>query len=458
MPVTTYYADHAWLGGDAAAAGVVVETGGGHVTAVRQGVPAAPPGAVHLRGLTLPGLANAHSHAFHRALRGRTQRERGTFWTWRRQMYAVAARLTPDTYHALARAAYAEMALAGVTCVGEFHYVHHDAAGRRYASPNAMGEALVAAAAEAGIRITLLDTCYLRGGFGMPLEGPQTRFGDADAAAWAERAAELKGGGHARIGAAVHSVRAVAPDDVDVVAGWARDREAPLHFHLSEQVAENEACLSAYGRTPTALLDEHGALGPLSTAVHATHLTTGDITLLGGSRTCVCMCPTTERDLADGIGPARSLADAGSPISLGSDSNAVVDLLEEARAVELDERLASRHRGHWLAADLLRAATADGHASLGWPGAGRIEPGAPADLVTVGLDSVRLAGSPAGALLESVVFAATAADVREVVSGGRHIVSGGRHLLVQDVPAALASAIAEVTGEPAVKETTGDRA
>ncbi|MDH2424007.1 formimidoylglutamate deiminase [Sphaerisporangium sp. TRM90804] len=443
--MTVYYADHAWLGGEATEAGVVIEAGDGRVTRVRPGVAQAPPGAVRLRGVTVPGLADAHSHAFHRALRGRTQRGRGTFWTWREQMYRVAARLTPETYHALARAAYAEMALAGVTCVGEFHYLHHDTAGRRYASPNVMGEALTAAAAEAGVRVTLLDTCYLRGGFDAPLEGPQLRFGDGDAAAWADRAAGLKGDGHARVGAAIHSVRAVPAAQLGTVASWARERGAPLHFHLSEQVAENEACLAATGRTPAELLGDSGALGPLSAAVHATHLTPGDVALLGGTRTGVCMCPTTERDLADGIGPARALADAGSPLSLGSDSHAVVDLLEEARAVELDERLARRRRGNWLAADLLRAATRDGHAALGWPEAGAIEPGAPADLVTVTLDSVRMAGSPSDALVESLVFGATAADVREVVAGGRHIVSEGRHLLLGDVPALLADAVAAVT-------------
>ncbi|GII67418.1 formimidoylglutamate deiminase [Sphaerisporangium krabiense] len=491
MAVTVYYADHAWLnaspapvgtggprsdqgagagagsdpgalgesgpgalGRSGAAAfggipevvrGVVVEVSGGRITAVRHGVDAPPPGAVHLRGVTLPGLANAHSHAFHRALRGRTQRERGTFWTWRRQMYEVAARLTPDTYHALARAAYAEMALAGITCVGEFHYVHHQPGGRPYDAPSAMGEALIAAAADAGIRITLLDTCYLRGGFAAPLEGPQLRFGDRDAHAWADRAASLKSGGHARVGAAVHSVRAVPEGEIGVVSGWARERGAPLHFHLSEQVAENEGCLAAYGRTPAALLESHGALGPFATAVHATHLTPEDITLLGGSGTGVCMCPTTERDLADGIGPARALAGAGAPLSLGSDSNAVVDLFEEARGVELDERLATRERGHWLAAELLRGATSGGHAALGWPEAGRIAVGAPADLVTVTLDSVRTAGAPLDALVETIVFAATAADVREVVCEGRHIVHEGRHTLVGDVPSTLTTAINRLT-------------
>jgi cytosine/adenosine deaminase-related metal-dependent hydrolase len=178
--------------------------------------------------------------------------------------------------------------------------------------------------------------------------------------------------------------------------------------------------------------------------VHATHLTDADIALLGGTATTVCMTPTTERDLADGIGPARTLADSGSPLSLGSDSNSVIDLLEEARAVELDERLRTERRGHWTAAELLRAATGDGHASLGWPEAGRLEAGAPADFVTVALDTVRLAGAEPATLLESVVFAASAADVRHVVVAGRTVVAEGRHALVDDVPAALHAAIRRV--------------
>jgi formiminoglutamate deiminase len=437
--VTSYLAEHAWLGGDRAEAGVLLEVEGDRITAVRPG--AEPPaGAERLPGLTLPGLANGHSHAFHRALRGRTHRSGGSFWTWREDMYAVAATLTPDTYAALARAVFAEMALAGITCVGEFHYLHHGPGGTPYDDPNAMGEALLAAADDAGVRITLIDTCYLTGGFGRPLEGPQLRFGDGDAERWAARAAALRPGPRARIGAAVHSVRAVPAEQLPTVAGWAADREAPLHAHLSEQRAENDDCRAAHGRTPTQLLADAGALGPRTTAVHATHLTDSDVALLGGSRTTVCLCPTTERDLADGIGPARALADAGAPLSVGSDSNAVVDLLEEARGVELDERLATQRRGHWPTPDLLRAATADGAAALGWPDAGRLEPGALADFVSVGTDSVRLAGARPDTLLESVLFAATAADVREVVVGGRRIVREGRHATL-DVPRALDAAI-----------------
>ncbi|MEO3868806.1 formimidoylglutamate deiminase [Nonomuraea sp. B12E4] len=436
----TYWAEHAWTGG-AVASGVVIETAGERIAAVRTGVAAPPPGAERLPGLTVPGLANAHSHAFHRALRGFVQRGSGTFWTWRETMYGVSARLDPGSYLELARAVYAEMALAGITCVGEFHYLHHAPGGRPYAEPNSMGEALIEAAARAGIRITLLDTCYLAAGFGTPPEQHQLRFSDGDAAAWAARAAELKERPHARIGAAVHSVRAVPADQIAPVAEWAAERQAPLHVHLSEQPAENEACLAAHGRTPTGLLAERGALGPRTSAVHATHLTGADLGLLGGSGTTVCLCPTTERDLADGIGPAADLARAGSPLTLGSDSHAVIDLFEEARAMELDERLRTRRRGHWSAAALLRAATLDGHASLGWPEAGRIEAGALADLATVALDSVRTAGPPPSLGAETAVFAATAADVRHVVVGGRTVVRDGVHLTAGDVPGALARAV-----------------
>ncbi|MFF7730731.1 formimidoylglutamate deiminase [Streptomyces sp. NPDC008001] len=446
LTAQTYWAEHALLD-TGVEPGVVIETGAdGRITAVRPGLLAPPPGAVTLRGITLPGLANAHSHAFHRALRGATQAGEGTFWTWRDVMYRVADNLTPDNYFALARAAYAEMALAGITSVGEFHYVHHLPGGARYDNPNAMGEALIAAAAEAGIRITLLDTCYLSSGFGAPPNKHQRRFSDGTAELWAERASALKGDGNTRIGAAVHSVRAVPADQLETVAAWAQERDAPLHVHLSEQTAENDACVEAHGFTPTALLSHHGVLGPRTTAVHATHLTQGDIRLLGHSGTGVCMCPTTERDLADGIGPARALQEAGSPLSLGSDSHAVVDLLEEARAMEMDERLHTRTRGHWNAVQLLRAASADGHAALGWEEAGRIAPGALADLTAVALDSVRTAGPPPALAAETAVFAATGADVRDTVVGGRHIVRDGTHQLVADVPRALAESVAAVRG------------
>ncbi|MEH0396694.1 formimidoylglutamate deiminase [Streptomyces sp. B21-088] len=442
-PVTaTYWMSHAWLGTHVEP-GVLLEVSGGRVAGVRTGVDTPPPGATALHGLTVPGLANTHSHAFHRALRSTVQVGSGTFWTWRETMYRTASRLTPDTYYDLARATYAEMALAGITAVGEFHYLHHAPGGTPYDNSNAMGEALIAAAAEAGIRITLLDTAYLAAGFGEKPNRHQTRFSDGTADAWAERASLLEGDDDlVVIGAAIHSVRAVPAEQLATVARWARERSVPLHVHLSEQTAENDACLAAHGRTPTRLLADHGVLGPATTGIHNTHLTPEDIELLGASRTGTCMCPTTERDLADGIGPADALQRAGSPLSLGSDSHAVIDLFEEARAMELNERLRTHVRGHWTASALLRAASADGHAALGRPDGGTLEPGAPADLTTVALDSVRTAGPVPRLGAEAAVFAATAADVRHTVVAGRHIVRDGRHTRIEDVPGALASAVA----------------
>jgi formiminoglutamate deiminase len=400
----------------------------------------APPEATTLPGLTIPGLANGHSHAFQRALRGRTQAGRGDFWTWRQRMYEIAEAIDPDLYLALARATFAEMALAGITAVGEFHYLHHGPGGARYSDPNATGRAVIDAARQAGIRITLLDTCYLQGGIGREPEGAQLRFSDGSAEAWAERVSELEAGSGARIGAAIHSVRAVDRAASAAVAAIAAKRSWRLHAHVSEQPAENEECAAAYGLTPTAVLSEAGALSERFTAVHATHLGEADFGLLGNGGCGVCLCPTTERDLADGVGPARRLADSGARLSLGTDSQASIDIFEEARAVELDERLESGVRGRHSAAELLGAATAGGHASIGWPEGGRIAPGALADLVTVDLTSVRLAGTSTDHAIESLVFAASAADVRDVIVGGEFVVREGAHLRL-NVAAELNTAI-----------------
>ena len=469
-----WLADLAWLPGQGVRPDVLIEAKGDRFTSVTPDASATPtsmstptstPASFasstssaleRLRGLTLPGFANAHSHAFHRALRATTQADRGTFWTWRERMYAVAARLDPDSYLRLARAVYAEMALAGVSCVGEFHYLHHQPGGHPYADRNAMGRALLQAAAEAGLRITLLDACYLSGGLAeegpLPLAGPQLRFGDGDALRWAARVTELGYdehgmiSPHAQVGAAVHSVRAVPRDQMHPVAAWARRCGAPLHAHMSEQAGENEACQAVYGVSPARLLYDEDVLGPRTTVVHATHVDADDLELLGGCQTFACLCPTTERDLGDGLAPARALAAAGCPLTLGSDSHAVVDLLEEARGVEYAERLAQRSRGHFTAETLLRAATSDGHTSLGWPDAGEIAPGARADLVTVSLDSVRTAGTATEVALEAAVFAATAVDIRDVVIAGQDVVRDGVHLLVPDVPGELSRAIRAVLG------------
>jgi formiminoglutamate deiminase len=433
--MTTLFASRALLP-SGLARDVLIEIGGGRFTSVTPDAGPPGPDATRLRGVVLPGFANAHSHAFHRALRGRTHAGGGTFWTWRDAMYTLASRLDPDNYLALARAVYAEMALAGITTVGEFHYVHHGPGGQPYRDRNAMGHALQQAAADAGIRLTLLDTCYLEGGLAasghLPLDELQLRFGDKTADAWASRVAGIEARPGTVTGAAIHSVRAVAAGDLARVAAASAGR--PLHVHLSEQPAENQAALAYYGRTPTALLAESGALTPRTTAVHATHLSGDDIRILGDTQVTTCFCPTTEQDLADGIGPARALADAGARLSLGSDQNAVIDLIGEARALESGERLASLRRGRFRPDELLAAATA--HGSLGWPDAGAIAPGLRADLVCVRTDTVRTAGADPAQIL----LAATAADIDAVWADGTPVVSGGAHRL-GDVAGLLRDAI-----------------
>jgi formiminoglutamate deiminase len=433
------WCERAWLGGDEVARGVMLELDAGTIAAVRRDVITPPPMAERLGGLVIPGFANAHSHAFQRALRGRTQAPTGgSFWSWRRQMYALAAQLDPDSMLALARATFAEMALAGITLVGEFHYVHHGPDGVAYDEPNAMAHALIQAAADVGVRLTLLDACYLHGG--IEPDPVQRRFFDDDVDAWVARVDPLRPAPMVKIGAAIHSMRAVQPEHAATVARWADAHAAPLHAHVSEQPAENEASLQVYGATPVALLGFEGALSDRFTAVHATHLADEDVELLGGAGAHVCLCPTTERDLADGIGPAVRLREAGARLAVGTDSNAIIEPLEEARAIELDERLAGGVRGLHSGAQLLDAATGGGYRSLGWAGGGAIEQGAPADLVAIHTDSVRLAGVGDEALIDGLVFAAGAADVNDVIVDGRFIVREGRHVLI-DVPHALREAI-----------------
>ena len=442
--VTTWWCERAWLPHGLTQGVRIVVGEDGRIDEVTPGVQPGD-GETRLRGVVLPGFANVHSHAFHRALRGRTHDSGGTFWMWRERMYALAARMDPESYCDLATAVYAEMALAGVTCVGEFHYLHHGPGGARYGDPNAMGEALREAARRAGIRLTLLDTCYLSAGIGVPLEGVQRRFDDGDAEGWANRVSALADDAFFRVAAGIHSVRAVPADQfADIVDATteADGARRPLQMHLSEQRSENAACLAAYGVTPTRLLADHGVLHSSVSAVHATHLTPEDVALIGGSHTSTCICPTTERDVADGIGPSRDLTDAGSSLTLGTDQNAVVDLFEEARGLEMHERLATGDRGRFAVSELVDAMTVYGHAALGWPEAGRVEVGAFADLVSVRTDSVRTAG----VLPEQVVMAASAADIDTLLVAGRPVVQDGRHQLIEHPGHMLVEAVDQAWG------------
>lgn len=417
---------------------VLIEVEDGEITKIEVGHRGVE--AERLDGVVLPGLVNAHSHAFHRLLRGRTHRQGGDFWLWREEMYRHADDLTPETYEQVATAVYTEMALAGVTAVGEFHYLHHQRDGIPYDDPNEMGHALIRAARAAGIRIALLDAGYFSSGFGEePLAPVQTRFSDGDGDRWLQRVDSLRAVYYddpdVVIGIAPHSVRAVPEAVMVSVANW-HDGEIPLHVHVSEQPAENMACLEATTLTPTGVLDRVGLLGPATTLVHATHVTEPDIATIAGSGAGVCYCATTERDLGDGLGPSAALDAGGVSLSVGSDSHAVIDLFEEARGIEMHARLASGRRGLLSPESLLRAATTSGSMSLGFPGTG-LEVGSPADFVVVDPDSPRLAGTLGEETPAAVVFAATAADVTDVFVAGRQVVTGRDHPLRDRIESTL---------------------
>ena len=442
MMTQAFHAQWAWRGGEEAIANVRITVSNGVISNVEDGVDAQA-SDVCIAGVVMPGLVNAHSHAFHRALRGRTHGGSGDFWSWRTPMYEIANRLTPETYGELAAMTFAEMALSGITGVGEFHYIHHQADGTKYTNPNEMGLAMVEASKRAGIRMALLDVAYLHGGLDKPEPlAEQKRFSDGTIDSWLDRVDALGEGGEGwTVGMAPHSVRAVHPNELEEVV--ANRHGKVVHVHVSEQPAENAACIASTGKTPTQVLADAGLLGRHFTAVHATHLTATDISLLGSSHSGVCMCPTTERDLADGVGPASSLSAGGAVLSLGSDSNAFIDLFEEARAVETDERLVTGKRGVHSPASLLIAATTGGATALGWGQYG-IQIGAPADFIALSLDSVRLASFDAAHAAAHIVHSASPADVSDVWVGGRQIVQDHQHLTVSDVVGGLGRAIAAV--------------
>lgn len=400
-----WHAEQAWLGRAARNALITVEAG--RIESVEEGV-RAPAGATVLKGWTVPGFANVHSHAFQRSLRGHAESGGRNFWEWREQMFQVATRWDEQGYMEHCTALFNEMLAAGITAVGEFHYLH--------ARGNGLGNAMIHAARNTGIRLTLVDACYLQGGVdGRPLEGAQRTFSDGDVQRWATRVGELAGGDGVRIAAAVHSVRAVDPTSMRVVAEWARQRGAPLHVHLAEQPAEVDECRAVHGCSPTELLEREGILGEDLTAIHAIHVTDSDIALLGRHRVSVCACTTSERDLGDRVGPLHGLAEAGCRLTVGSDANVVTDVIEEARGLELDQRRATGLRVLHQPDELLRAATAGGMHALGWE-SGELKAGRLADFVTL---------DPAGEELDSsaVIYARAGRDVTHVVVGGKTVYS-----------------------------------
>ncbi|HUF12364.1 MAG TPA: formimidoylglutamate deiminase [Longimicrobiales bacterium] len=397
----------------------------------------------------LPGFVNAHSHAFQRGIRGHTQwrptelAARSDFWTWREAMYAAAARLSADEVGQVSRFCFLEMLRAGITTVGEFHYLHRDQHGEPYPSANELAHRVVMAAEEVGIRIVLINVAYVTGSIGQPLSPQQARFATPDLEEFLERTSALAESvqprPRVRIALAAHSLRAVPREWLSPLHEWATRRDAPFHIHVSEQTAEVEACRAEFGLRPVQVLAAEGLLGPRLTAVHATHIDDDEVIAIGDSGTNVCACPTTERDLGDGFLRGHDLAQAGAHLALGSDSQTIIDFFEEMRLVEYNERLQRRRRNVIVgpptspdrvepAAALLRNGTADGARALGVD-SGRIEAGALADFFTVDLTNPAVAGWTEEALAAMLVFSAPPQAVSDVWVGGVRRLTDARHAL-----------------------------
>lgn len=377
----------------------------------------------------LPGFVNVHSHVFQRALRGHTHRPlsaQDTFWTWRRAMYAEAGRLNPDLLYEGALRTYREMLAAGYSSVGEFHYVHHQPGGRPYANPNAMAEAVLAAGRDAGIRVVLLMTAYVQSSFGRPPEEEQLRFCDASVEIYLERIEALRVDG-VPVGVAPHSVRAVPEGWLRAIAEYNHVHGLPLHVHADEQVAEIEQCRAAYGCGPIELLERFGVLDRNTTIIHATHASAEEMALLAWRGCTVCVCPTTEGDLGDGIAPYPELIEARIPLAIGSDSNTRLDPLEELRWAEYTARMRSMRRRVLVADEmgapgpfLLVCGTQHGAASLHLE-TGVIAPGMLADFVAVDLKHPMLAGWSPEYLLDVLFFGASAEVICGTWVGGKRV-------------------------------------
>jgi formimidoylglutamate deiminase len=381
----------------------------------------------------LPGLVNVHSHTFQRAIRGRTERrsaDRDTFWTWRESMYRAANRVSVEAIYHVARMAFLEMALSGITTVGEFHYLHHDSGGVPYADRNATALAIARAAGEIGVRLVMLRAAYVRAGFGKPADPGQARFITPRVEDFIADTEALRKS--VPVGVAPHSVRAVPLEDLREISAYAKSNGLPLHMHVAEQPAEVEASIAEYGRRPVELLHDEGIIDENFTAVHAIHITDEEAGWLGGAT--VCACPTSERNLGDGAVPADKLYSAGARIAFGSDSNIQIDLLEDARLLEYHLRMNRRERAILPggARAIFQSATRSGARSLMAP-SGSLEAGRAADFFTIDLNDPSIAGADAATLIDNVVFSLERTAIRDVVVNGKRIVCDGRHPLQEEI-------------------------
>ncbi|MCP1375731.1 formimidoylglutamate deiminase [Dyella lutea] len=382
----------------------------------------------------LPGMPNLHSHAFQRAMAGLAERRgpgNDSFWTWREAMYGFAAALDPESLQAVAAQLYVEMLKAGYTQVCEFHYVHHQPDGAPYAQPEAMSLALIEAAKEAGIALTLLPVLYMTGGFdGRPLAPRQRRFGHAEVSDYLRLLEALRAHESAdlRVGIALHSLRAVPENAMRMLLATGAAQAGPIHIHIAEQLGEVQDCLAVRGARPVEWLLDHADVDARWCLVHATHLTGHETSRLARSGAVAGLCPTTEANLGDGLFPLADYLDAGGVLGVGSDSHISVSPVEELRWLEYGQRLVTRHRniaarseGASVGETLWRAALRGGAQAAGLP-VGALDAGRRADLLVLDDEAPLLAARDAGSAMDSFLFAGNAPLVRHVMCGGRWVV------------------------------------
>lgn len=419
----------------------------GYVVAAGTNIAEAAGLVVNLPGKALlPGFVNAHSHTFQRLIRGQAESRAASgrdFWSWRGCMYHAAASLTPDDLYDVARMAFLEMVAAGTTTVGEFHYLHTTPDGQPYDDPNLLARKVIAAAQSIGIRIVLLRTAYFRSGYQLPADPGQTRFienvrsylenTELLLASYADSASAIS------FGLAPHSIRAVPLDALKSIVEWGRNKQLPIHMHVAEQVAENAACLAEYGVSPVALLARENILGRDFTAVHSIHMDGIEIRELAEAGATICSCPTTERNLGDGILAADLATQAGIPIAFGSDSQAQIAPLEDARQLEYHLRLAQQNRAILdqidavgLASRLFNCATKNGADAL-HVHAGELTPGMCADFFTIDLNDLSIAGHSPADLLQIVVFSLERTAIRDVIVQGKVVLRDRLHAQSADV-------------------------
>lgn len=408
----------------------------------------------------LPGFVNAHSHSFQRLIRGRAESRAVSgkdFWSWRNTMYQAAAQLSPEDVYDVARMCFLEMAHAGITTVGEFHYLHNAPDGTPYDDPNLLAHQVIAAAKSVGLRIVLLRSAYLRSGDQLPPDPGQRRFFEQSDAFLANiaslRASYAADSAEVSFGVAPHSIRAVPLEELREIISWARSNSLPVHMHVAEQIAENTACQREYGWTPVDLLAREGLLGKDFVAVHAIHLDSHEISALADAHAIVCSCPTTERNLGDGIAPVDALMKLGVRHALGSDSQAQIDPLEDARELDYHLRLAQQQRavldqidGHPIASRLLDCATIHGAHSLGVE-SGSLTLGEYGDLISIDLKDLSVAGHSPETLLPILLFGASRAAIRDVVVNGKFILRDGQHPLEEEIVARYQELYRRVWGE-----------